>query len=434
MKKHQFENALRLLAFEIKNWLKIFEKHSKIVPKVEERHIIIKNKMESLLTLIPVDDKDISIENFHQNKQIDTLKNIESEIDIDKEYLPILLRDPNGYLYFYELGSGRYDNKENAKSLGNGTMEVIREYYVDIVLFTLKGNPIFAKRRVGYEKIVVKEGKDGIPDYDESNASDFISKIVQDTKEEIVEVDDNEDGIVDREVLERRKIYTKSYSEEKETDKKENCIGHTVTTSKENIWINPNAFSEKIGIDFQNVRAMILDSGYSLVQGGESKAKSGDLIVFKATTKLIEKEINLQKEKVKVGDFIHAAIYNGDGTYSSKNGEKILSEKESLQHLIELYDNDYDFYTIENSKNINPIKWATIMGDIKVVKMPGYNEILFTGRKISFTEKELKGLTEKEIIELASNEIKKLIQIDEEVPELIQTIKDAFKNAEICLE
>ncbi len=420
MKNIEFYSALLNLQKDLKTWLKLYKNNKEFKSKKNDAIAVNFRKLFKLINEIP---SPISVEDFHKQKTIDPSLNIE-DIDIDADHIPILLRDHDGNLYFHQLGLGRIDFVDDAKSIGDGKMTVIREHYCDLILFTVKGNPIFAKRRMGYEELTVKEGKDGKPDYNISDPEDYIEKKII-TKTELV------DGVLQEKnykQIETLKTYTDLYKEEENINKQENCIAHTITSSEEDLWVNPVVRSEKIGIDIPNVKRMIDDGNFKLISKKEDEAQAGDLIVFTATEELIKRHNKFNEFETQPGDYIHAAIYNGNKSYSSKNGELPLNDEDSLKNLIQRYGTNYEFYRAP--KDLNPKTNGTVLGKMTEIKLPGYDKILFKGREI-LTLEDVKNLSEKEIIEKASKEIKDLLDFDKDLPQFIEKLKSSFANAKI---
>jgi len=88
-----------------------------------------------------------------------------------------------------------------------------------------------------------------------------------------------------------------------------------------------------------------------LPEKGLEEAKSGDIAIFRVTKEMISSEESDFSED-DLGEIIHTAILNEDGTFSTKNGRsEMLQTNATLESLTKLYGNNVSF--TDKAENIN---------------------------------------------------------------------------------
>ncbi len=362
----------------------------------------------------------IDLKKLAKNKKIDKGGEIEAKLKVSA--LPLLLRDENGYLYYVLLPKKRMAeaDEKNVEQLEGNKVELTVNFFERILLFSLKGEAITAKLYTEYRVYIVNKKEDGSPDYDLRQLGQYKQKVLE-TKKVATDPSYQRTASGEMVFVEKYKIkniYGKKHKGEKERFA-ENCIGHTVTSKKENIWINPVDEIEESALILRNVKQMITDANCQEIGREEALAQKGDLIAFKYSQKMADQGRYKSSNPV-VGHYIHAAIYAGEGFYSSKNGETELNKKMSLKYLIQTYGDDYLFFRSTTSvlQERIPIK-DSLLKEIK-----NYNEsIVFRGKTI-LTAEELATLSEAEIIAKAEEKMKRLIALnEEELKEIIKAIK-----------
>ena len=265
---------------EYKKVVVIFKEKETAGIKITNEVVVKEEKEEETIfyedSIAAVGNDEVWLANFSEkeNKKVDLGAKLEAQLDFGISPVPLLLRDKEGYLYYVLLprvhSTPFYKTARAVEGDEEGDVTKVKmkvEIYQEILLFSLKGESILAKLKRGYRLLTLDKKADGTIVYDSN-------KLYQYPFKEMGKLD----GLPVEEV---------DYKADKRTHLMENCIGHTVTTQEENIWINPIFEHEVMQECFENVKQMITDANCVEIGNKEELAQKEDLIAFRCTAVMV---------------------------------------------------------------------------------------------------------------------------------------------------